>query len=118
MMASGVGLKLKIRKVGETMSVQSSERALTNTISSPSSSDGTDGSSSSSSSRDTSPLSSRQGSDAETAARRHAAIPPAFIAHKTSAATKPESPPRVFFPASTQQQKQAEPSPLPKAPKM
>ncbi|KAM3176250.1 hypothetical protein ACTXT7_006901 [Hymenolepis weldensis] len=118
MMASGVGLKLKIRKVGETMSVQSSDRALTNTISSPSSSDGTDGSSSSSSSRDTSPLSSRQGSDAETAARRHAAIPPAFIAHKTAAAIKPESPPRVFFPSSTQQQKQAEPSPLPKAPKI
>uniref|UniRef100_A0A0R3TL22 PHD-type domain-containing protein n=1 Tax=Rodentolepis nana TaxID=102285 RepID=A0A0R3TL22_RODNA len=117
MLTSGGGLKLTIRKVGETMSVKSSERALTNTISSPSSSDGIDGSSSSSS-RDTSPLSSRHGSDAETAARRHAAIPSAFIANKADA--KPESPPRTFFSTSTQPQKQqqAEPSPLPKAPKI
>nr|CDS33959.2 TAF3 RNA polymerase II TATA box binding protein [Hymenolepis microstoma] len=117
MFTSGGGLKLTIRKVGETMSVQSSERALTNTISSPSSSDGIDGSSSSSS-RDTSPLSSRHGSDAETAARRHAAIPSAFIANKTDA--KVESSPRTFFSTSSQPQKQqqAEPSPLPKAPKI
>ncbi|KAM7541031.1 hypothetical protein Aperf_G00000034576 [Anoplocephala perfoliata] len=110
---TGGGLKLKIRKVGDTMSIQSSEQAFTNTISSPSCSGSTDASSSSS--NNTTPLSSHHASDAETAARRHAAIPPSFITNKIKAES-----PKSFF-SSTQSAKlgtKDEPSPLPKAPKI
>ncbi|VDM17982.1 unnamed protein product [Hydatigera taeniaeformis] len=70
--ASG-GIRIKIRlggPEGETLSVRSSEPAITNTNSS----------SSTSSSSVSSPLSSTQVSDEEAIARRHSAIPPALVA--------------------------------------
>nr|CDS15991.1 TAF3 RNA polymerase II TATA box binding protein [Echinococcus granulosus] len=71
---AGSGIRIKIRlggPDGETLSVRSSEPAFTNTNSSLSTS---------SSSSVSSPLSSGQVSDEETAARRHSAIPPALVA--------------------------------------
>lgn len=121
----GGGLKIKIRNIAGTISVASSDDAPTNTISSPSSGDEMDGSSSSSSSssssRDTSPFSSRRGSDAETAARRYAAIPPAFITNKSknppsvsvsatssNAPLSAQSTSLAFFPSSSTSRRQQE----------